>query len=258
MNYYYDDFTTDNFIRLLLLAKGQYDFITYDKANKSANEAGSHILLRHDVDYSLNGAAKLARIEHEYGIISTFFVYAHSDGYNLQANDSAKMLSEIVAAGHDIGLHLDFSYCLLDTTENTISDLKKKVEQEIALIESLAGTKVKAISFHSPETNGVMNMSDEEVFGKINVCSESISNNYKYCSDSNGYWRFDRLEDVITMHEYNNLHILLHPIWWQYNEVLSPAVRVHQYFCDEAKKKWDTYVEFTIQSNRKVVGIEEL
>jgi hypothetical protein len=46
-----------------------------------------------------------------------------------------------------------------------------------------------------------------------------------YCSDSNGYWRFDRLYDVIKSKKYKKLQVLTHPEWWQ-EEVRSPKERV--------------------------------
>ena len=57
MNYYFDDFTEDNYRQLIKLAKSNYNFIKYEDYNKK----GKNLLWRHDIDFSVHRALKLAR-----------------------------------------------------------------------------------------------------------------------------------------------------------------------------------------------------
>lgn len=43
----------------------------------------------------------------------------------------------------------------------------------------------------------------------------------KYCSDSNGYWRYERMMNVIKESQSEHLHLLTHPEWWT-EDVMSP------------------------------------
>ena len=43
---------------------------------------------------------------------------------------------------------------------------------------------------------------------------------FKYCSDGNGYWRFERLTEFINKNK-NHIHVLTPSIWWQ-SEAMSP------------------------------------
>ena len=38
---------------------------------------------------------------------------------------------------------------------------------------------------------------------------------YFYCSDSNGYWKYNRLIDVLKKFNYSKLQVLTHPEIWQ-------------------------------------------
>ena len=84
-----------------------------------------------------------------------------------------------------------------------------------------------------------------------------ITQNYKYCSDSNGYWRFDRLQDLIDSGEYDRMQILLHPIWWT-EDAISPAEKVVGYYKNEAEHKYDLYCEDIKRCGRINLGEERV
>jgi hypothetical protein len=46
-----------------------------------------------------------------------------------------------------------------------------------------------------------------------------------YCSDSNGYWRFRRLKEVLTQATDPCLQVLTHPGWWQ-DGIMPPRQRI--------------------------------
>jgi hypothetical protein len=60
-----------------------------------------------------------------------------------------------------------------------------------------------------------------------NVYGSRIKADYAYASDSNGYWRHERLHDVVESGGHERLHVLTHPEWWQ-AEAMSPRARLER------------------------------
>ncbi len=65
--------------------------------------------------------------------------------------------------------------------------------------------------------------------------SEYLRTKVPYCSDSNGYWRHHRLEDVLHEATDAQLHVLTHPELWQ-DTVMSPKERVYRCIAGRADK----------------------
>jgi len=216
--YFFNDFTTDNYRRLLGLIKNNFvvsKFTDYDLSEKFA-------ILRHDVDFSVQRALKIARIEAELGIKATYFILLHSEFYNLLEKENFQQIKTIIDLDHTIGLHFDTSF--FNIVEEDV--LVKKLELEKKFLENLFEKEINSFSFHitSPYT---ATCTKDHYAGMLNVYSTTIQKNIEYCSDSNGYWRFKRLEDVIQDKKTRNLQILTHPELWQ-DSVMSPKERVYR------------------------------
>ena len=67
-------------------------------------EAGD-LLLRHDVDLSLDAAVQLAELEHEEGAAATYFLMTESVFYNLASTEGEQVLERLRELGHRVGLH---------------------------------------------------------------------------------------------------------------------------------------------------------
>ena len=65
------------------------------------------VLLRHDIDFSVALAARLAREEAALGIAATYFFMLTSNFYNLLSASSRQLVEEIQALGHTASLHFD-------------------------------------------------------------------------------------------------------------------------------------------------------
>ncbi len=210
------DFTTTEYRELLRIAGGSYSFATYD----AIPWGKKFILWRHDCDYSLNRALALGHIEHEEGIRATYFINPHSEFYNLLEASQLAIVRELVQLGHHIGLHFDgMFYCTRDEAE-----LESQLDAEVRLLELAIGQTPKVFSFHNPDTFHLTCEADTYV-GMVNCYSSRFKNNVTYCSDSNGYWRFRRLRDVLESASDPCLQVLTHPGWWQ-DKVMRPRERV--------------------------------
>lgn len=214
--YNFTDFTVEHYRNILLKAKESYVFRTYD--DYSLDE--KFIILRHDVDYSIHRAFRLAQIEASEGIKSTFFILLHSEFYNIFEKDISNLIKKIIGLGHNIGLHFDSHFYEISNEE----DLHEKLVFEKGILENLFNTGVNSFCFHI--TNDfTLSCNKDSYGGMLNAYSEFYQKEIGYCSDSNGYWRFKRLMDIISNLTYNQLQINLHPAWWQ-DTVMSPKQRI--------------------------------
>ena len=46
----------------------------------------------------------------------------------------------------------------------------------------------------------------------INAYAKYFKDNVEYCSDSNGYWRHQRLENFLN-NKHDKIQVLTHPVW---------------------------------------------
>ena len=88
---------------------------------------GPTLLLRHDVDFSVDFAHKLATVEFNLGIHSTYFFMLTSNMYNLISGAHKELVKDIAKMGHKVSIHFD----------PTAYDQLKKFEDEKKLFESI-------------------------------------------------------------------------------------------------------------------------
>ena len=86
------------------------------------------IFLRHDVDFSLEMALDLARINAAMGISGTFFVLLRSQVYNLLSEESLDCIDQILILGQNLGFHATFPKMV--QPEATIYDLARRLHED--------------------------------------------------------------------------------------------------------------------------------
>jgi hypothetical protein len=200
------DFTVEHYRTLLELAKKNYSFASYCDIPWGQR----FVLWRHDVDYSLNRSLALAKLEHEAGVCATYFVNPHSEFYNLAESHQVQLIQDILCLGHSIGLHFDAAFYEMQDE----ASLHEHISAEADMLERLLGVRPEVFSFHNPVAAHLS--CDAPIYGGlINCYSQRFKTEIAYCSDSNGYWRFRRLSDVLTAATDVCLQVLTHPGWWQ-------------------------------------------
>lgn len=225
------DFTVERYRELIRIAKRKYEFVDYK--NIALNR--KFILWRHDVDYSLNRSLRLAEIEHAEGVKSTYFVNPHSEFYNVFEASQARLIRQILALGHDIGLHFDAAYHQVANE----AELDALVADEASLLQKWFHFKPQAFSFHNP-TPFLLSCENDSYGGLMNCYSSFFKSNVSYCSDSNGYWRFKALGDVLNSATDPCLQVLTHPGWWQ-SEPRFPRERIFRSTFGRAASVMDFY-----------------
>lgn len=215
--YHFDDFTLENYKRLIQIAKDKgFVFILHkDKYMEERKD----IIWRHDVEFEPDIALKMAKIENELCVQTSYFFQLHSPYYNIVDPHYRNIFHKIKDLGHHVGLHFDSAYWGI-TNEN---ELNEYINIDKIYLEKNLGVTIDTFSFHNttPFTHSCLQY---QYAGLINVYSSFFKEKYNYCGDSLGYWRFDRLEDVLNDECVDHLQVLTHDANWS-NTILSPRKR---------------------------------
>lgn len=226
--YHFDDFTIENYRQLIVLAKEKgFHFILHKDEFVPERK---DVIWRHDVEFEPDIALKMAQIENELGVTATYFFQLHSPYYNLFDEHYSKVFHQIHELGHHVGLHFDCHYWGIQDE----AQLDKFIRLDCNYLEANLGVEMDTFSFHNttPFTQSCLKYS---YGGLINVYSSFFKEHYNYCGDSLGYWRFDRLEDVLKDDSVRHLQALTHDGNWS-EEVLSPRKRFAKVMYERADK----------------------
>ncbi len=161
------------------------------------------ILLRHDIDFSLEYALKMAQAEAEHGLHATYFVLLHSPFYNALSEQGVQAIKNISDLGHEIGLHYDTGF--LKSGIKAASQLK----QEALMLGNITGKKIISVTRHNITTTPKRYI---KISGFLDAREPEISVVSTYISDSVQNWRRGCMCNHIDKEE--KLQILTHPIWW--------------------------------------------
>jgi hypothetical protein len=213
------DFTEAAYRELLKTARGRYAFRPFAAALTMADG----ILWRHDIDMSPHRALALARIERDEGVTASYFVHLHSNFYNVLETDVVAKLKEVAALGHEIGLHFDPQFRRLAPGDH--AGIVRAISLERDILHDAIGAPVVAVSFHDPDLAGFTDLGEDSIAGLVNAYGPRLRKEFTYCSDSNGYWRFKAIGDVLREPGHVRVQVLTHPEWWV-PEPMSPRDRV--------------------------------
>ena len=232
--YRFDDFTFENYKRLIILARKKgFQFIFHKDDYQSDRK---DVIWRHDVEFEPDYALRMAQIEHEEGVKASYFFQLHSPYYNVLDPHYREVFHKIKNLGHSVGLHFDSAYWGI-TSEDQLNDY---IILDKEYLEKNMGVRIDTFSFHNttPFTQSCL---EYHYGGLINVYSSYFKEHYNYCGDSLGYWRYDRLEDVLNDEHVTHLQVLTHDANWN-DEVLSPRKRFAKVMYERADRLVDGQV----------------
>lgn len=235
-----NDFTEANYIRLLKLAVSKYRFVGYGE-----EPVEPYAIWRHDVDYSPHRALAFARIEAELGVRCAYHILISGRYYNVFEPDVAAIFRKIGSLGHEIGLHFDMDV-LADGEQSTFLD---RISLEKTIVEAVSGMPVTTMSFHNYVLHETRLEPADQICGMLNTSTGRFQQGYKYVSDSNGIWRYDRLEDVLSAESFPRLHVLTHPVWWT-PEAMSPVERLRRVVDGRAHASFGFYADVMKRDGR--------
>jgi hypothetical protein len=177
-------FDLTHYRELLDAAKaGGYRWATFE-----AEPQAGDVLLRHDVDLSLEAALELARLEQSAGARATYFLMTESVFYNLDSELGRETLRELRSLGHAVGLHGVYPRAARDDRFDAV------------------------LAWHNPDPEYV----HEPVSGLVNVMQPPWFTKGKYRSDSNQHWREGCPHEELRAGTFDWLQLLTHPEIWVY------------------------------------------
>ena len=177
-------FTLDHYREILRAARdGGYRFAGFD-----GPPARGDLLLRHDVDLSLEAALAMAELEAEEGAPTTYLLMTRSVFYNLASREGEAALDRLRALGHRVGLHAVYPD----------ADLDERFDRVVA--------------WHNPEPAYMTAPID----GAVNVMEEMYFDPATYRSDSNHRWRSGCPHEELRAGAFPWLQMLVHPEIWVY------------------------------------------
>jgi hypothetical protein len=246
MDYFFEDFTESEYRHLLRVASKKWEFVSYTDYAK----AGQICLWRHDIDASVHRAHRLAQIEIEEGIRSTFLIHLHNTFYHFFEREIVDLVLSIREMGHAIGLHFDPNYY----GEQALAGegFLHWLQFEKDILEQVVGSEIQVFSYHNPDVGSWLALDQDRVLGMVNAYGRYLRANFTYVSDSNGYWRFKRLKNVLD-EEAGKLHILTHPVFWT-PEPMSPRLRICRAVEGRAAKELSGYDELLATHGRKNIS----
>ena len=179
------------------------------------------VLLRHDIDYSLEAAVKVAEVNHQLGVRACFCLQTRNALYNLLEERNSDRVHRIVALGHIIGLHFSFPMKAMDIPHDDLPEyVEKWIRQDLQLLESMLEQPVQSVmSWHNPSVLGREHarLVSRHVPGIVNAYA-LVADGLAYASDSNH--RFTVAE---WMNKARNsparVHLLFHPFQWVHSSV---------------------------------------
>jgi len=203
------DFSLDHYKEILEALRNRFQVVRFrDFERYNHSENSPFAILRHDIDFSIENALDVARIEHEVEVQSTYFVRLDARHYNPFYLPSMKGLQQIIDWGHDIGLHYSTASNIF-TGESCVAIINR----QLRVLRELLSYDVKIGAAHETtrlkiDTKAIL----KETELRMEAYEPRFVKEMKYISDSSGRWRegcacqwLDRGLDLC---------ILTHPFWW--------------------------------------------
>ena len=173
---------------------GGYRFARFEGA-----PAEHTVILRHDVDLSLDAALRMAELEHDAGASATYFLMTESVFYNLDSAEGVAAIARLRKLGHRVALHAVYPNAPQDDRFDPV------------------------VAWHNPEPDF---MRTPLADGRINVMQEPWFDPATYRSDSNQLWRSGCPHDELRAGAFPWLQLLTHPEIWAYDgETMGQTMR---------------------------------
>lgn len=168
---------------------------------------GSNPILRHDIDFSLQGLDTLAKLESELDHKAIYLFRPDALTYNLFSQECMSLVSGIQELGHKIGLHIDRRSILNPTSfDGFIQAIRERFSAE-------AGVSMDFVSWHRPHEQDLGG--PDSIFGMKSLYSESLWDKSVYISDSAGSWNHEKEHKLFQYCvSRSNFQVLIHPEWW--------------------------------------------
>ena len=209
-------FSYAEYRNIITLVKQNLPIMDFSEVN---DEVHSFCVLRHDIEFSIDRALEMARIEHEdLNVHSTYTVQLRNNTYNALSQKNIESIQEIESMGHYIGLHQNPPSDIPD------DQLINYIIKDIETLEHYYGFEVDRFAFHRCGSNPSILEKYVEVPGKINCYAKEFFHYFSgdkpeelsvhYLADSNHEWKYGHPLHVDYWDLPQKMQLLTHPYSW--------------------------------------------
>lgn len=168
------------------------------------------LILRHDIDLSLDLAVRMGAIDAELGWRATFFVLLASEFYNAASASGRAALRALRNQGHEIGLHFDAAVYADD--DAVLADAARR---ECLLLADIIDAPVRVTAFHRPSTCYPRFLGMRGLFaGLPHAYEPRFFSETAYVSDGAGYWSHGAPLSHAAVTQRRGMQLLTHPYLW--------------------------------------------
>lgn len=205
-------FSFNDYREIIRLIKETGLACTYEEAIRRDR----FILMRHDVEYSVERAFLLSKVEESMDFRSAFFFQWTNNSYNILSRKNRDILTEMHERGQHIGLHFAL---------NGMTDMKlvrERIKKEADMLSDMLGFAITTFSIHRPSPDvlrenikikGLLNAYQDDFFTFDKNASATSDLRIKYMSDANHVWRYG-YPDEKEIRSHDKIQILTHPFAW--------------------------------------------
>jgi hypothetical protein len=171
----------------------------YRFAHFEDTPAEGSVILRHDVDLSLDAALRVAELENGAGATATYFLMTESVFYNLDSTEGVAAIDRLRDLGHRVALHAVYPHAPQDDRFDPV------------------------VAWHNPDPDYMCAPLPD---GRINVMQEPWFDAATYRSDSNQHWRSGCPHEELRASAFPWLQLLTHPEIWAFpGETMGQTMR---------------------------------
>ena len=200
-----NDFSRHGYHRILLaLKEAGYSFRGFSEADQIESQK-PQVFLRHDVDFSLQSALRMANVEYIENIKTTYFIQLRSPLYNALSQYTRDLVGELHGLGHEIALHLDLGLY----RDNYVNGVRDEIK---LLIACYPFADPRVISFHRPR--GIEELRKLRLPNVRHTYEQRFFGDIEYISDSTGAWRHDHPLSSQAFQSKRSMQLVTHPLWW--------------------------------------------
>ena len=182
-----------------------------------SSEDKKQLLLRFDVDAMPERIPGLLRILSKHQIVATFYWQIHAS-FNPFFHENYKILQDLIAQGHEVGLHSNFLEFAIYFEEEPVDIIRREKE----FLESVINAPVLGHSCHREVNYEYNSLPLFDSMGAEKLGFEYSAYNPIFNSETTIYvneglsphlgWRGATPEDASETDK--NVTMLLHPHWW--------------------------------------------
>ena len=147
-------FSYNEYRNIITLIKNNLPIVDFSEVTEKTEK---FCVLRHDIEFSIDRAYELAKVENELGVTSTYTVQIRNNTYNALSEKNIELVRKIKDLGHHIGLHQNPP--LMD-----VDKLKTYVSTDIQMLEYYYGFYIDRFKNPDDFTFVFVGSIDESIF----------------------------------------------------------------------------------------------